>query len=148
MKFAQKMKFFIEDFFSKCDQIRRKLRIWSHLLKKCLMKNFIFCAVLDTFPSKCNIAKMKPLFNPFTPCDPLCGHNTDLLSNSNISKTVRVNIAFITAFLKEYFIRFLIVSRLIDFACDSLVIDVNFSGTERVKQIKKKLKTTQNHLGL
>ena len=24
----------IKDFFSKCDQIRRNLRIWSHLLKK------------------------------------------------------------------------------------------------------------------
>ena len=34
---AQKMKFYIESFFSKCDQIRRKLRIWSHLLKKSLM---------------------------------------------------------------------------------------------------------------
>ena len=41
---AQKMKFSIKDFFSKYDQIRRKLRIWSHLLKKSLMKNFIFCA--------------------------------------------------------------------------------------------------------
>ena len=36
------MKFFIEDFFSKCDQIRSFLRIWSHLLKKSLMENFIF----------------------------------------------------------------------------------------------------------
>ena len=44
---AQKMKFSIEDFFSKCDQIPRKLRIWSHLLKKSLMENFIFCAVTD-----------------------------------------------------------------------------------------------------
>ena len=39
------MKFSIKDFLSKRDQIRRKLRIWSHLLKKCLMENFIFCAV-------------------------------------------------------------------------------------------------------
>ena len=39
------MKFSIKDFFSKCDQIRRKLRIWSHLLDKFLMENFIFCAV-------------------------------------------------------------------------------------------------------
>ena len=39
------MKFFIKDFFSKCEQIRRKLRIWSHLLKKSLMESFIFCAV-------------------------------------------------------------------------------------------------------
>ena len=29
----------------KCEQIRRNLRIWSHLLKKSLMENFIFCAV-------------------------------------------------------------------------------------------------------
>ena len=35
------MKFFMKDFFSKCDQIRRKLRVWSHLLKKFLMKNFM-----------------------------------------------------------------------------------------------------------
>ena len=42
----QKMKFSIEDFFSKCDQIRSFLRIWSHLLKKSLMENFIFCAVI------------------------------------------------------------------------------------------------------
>ena len=38
----KKMKFSIQDFFSKCDQIRRKLRIWSHLLKKSLMENFNF----------------------------------------------------------------------------------------------------------
>ena len=42
---AQKMKFSIKDFFSKCDQIRRKLLIWPHLLKKSLTENFIFCAV-------------------------------------------------------------------------------------------------------
>ena len=44
---AQKMKFSIKDFFSKCDQICRKLRIWSHLLKKSLMENLIFCPVLS-----------------------------------------------------------------------------------------------------
>ena len=42
---AQKMKFSIKDFFSKCDQFRMKLRLWSHLLEKSLMKNFIFCTV-------------------------------------------------------------------------------------------------------
>ena len=36
------MKFSIKDFFSKCDQIRRNLRIWSHLLKKFLIENFNF----------------------------------------------------------------------------------------------------------
>ena len=40
------MKFSIKDFLSKCDQIRRFLQIWSHLLKKSSMENFIFCAVL------------------------------------------------------------------------------------------------------
>ena len=44
---VQKMKLFIKYFFSKCEQIRRKLLIWSHLLKKTLMKNFIFCALFD-----------------------------------------------------------------------------------------------------
>ena len=38
---VQKIKFSIKDFFSKCDQIRRKLRIWSHLLKKSLTENCI-----------------------------------------------------------------------------------------------------------
>ena len=33
-------------FFSKYDQIRRNLQIWSHLLKKTLMENFIFGAVI------------------------------------------------------------------------------------------------------
>ena len=33
------------DFFCKCDQIRRKLQIWSHLRKKSLMENLFFCAV-------------------------------------------------------------------------------------------------------
>ena len=41
---AQKMKFSIKYFFSKCDQIS----IWSHLLKKSLIGNFIFCAVPPT----------------------------------------------------------------------------------------------------
>ena len=42
---AQKMKFSIKDFFSKCGQIRSFLQICSHLLKKFLMENIIFCAV-------------------------------------------------------------------------------------------------------
>ena len=46
---AQKMKFSSKDFFSKCDQIRSFLQIWSHLLKKSLMENFIFCVVEKHF---------------------------------------------------------------------------------------------------
>ena len=43
---TQKMKFSIKGFFSKCDQIRSFLWICSHLMKKSLMENFIFCAVI------------------------------------------------------------------------------------------------------
>ena len=44
-------------------------------------------------------------------------HDTDLPWNSNISKTVRVDIAIIKKkIFKEYLIRFLIVSRFIDLA--------------------------------
>ena len=43
---ARKMKFSIKDFFCKCDQICSFLWIWSHLLQKSLMENFIFCAVI------------------------------------------------------------------------------------------------------
>ena len=39
------MKLSIKDFFSKSDQIHSFLRIWSHLLKKSFMENFIFSAV-------------------------------------------------------------------------------------------------------
>ena len=40
------MKFSIKHFFSKYDQIRSFLQIWLHLLKKSLMENFIFYAVI------------------------------------------------------------------------------------------------------
>ena len=48
-KASHKMKFFIKDVFSKCDQIRSLMRIWSHLLKKSLMENFIFWTILTVF---------------------------------------------------------------------------------------------------
>ena len=45
---TQNMKFSIKDFFNKCDQICNFLRIWSHLMKKSLIENFIFVqCVLD-----------------------------------------------------------------------------------------------------
>ena len=43
---AQKMQNLIQDFFSKCVQIRSFLRIWSQSLQKSFMENFIFFAVL------------------------------------------------------------------------------------------------------
>ena len=44
---AQKLKFSIEKFFSKCDQIYRNMRIWSHLLRKSLTEHFSFCTLLN-----------------------------------------------------------------------------------------------------
>ena len=41
------MQFSIKNFFINCDLIRRRLRIWSHLLKKSLMENLLFCAGLS-----------------------------------------------------------------------------------------------------
>ena len=40
-----KKEFSIMGFFSKCDQIRNFLQIWSNLLNKSLIERFIFCAV-------------------------------------------------------------------------------------------------------
>ena len=42
---AQKKKFSVKDFFGKCDQIYRKLKNQSHLLKKPLVENLLFCSV-------------------------------------------------------------------------------------------------------
>ena len=42
---AQIKNFSIKEFLNKSNQIRSFLRIWSYLLKKSLMENFIFCAV-------------------------------------------------------------------------------------------------------
>ena len=53
------MKFSIKSFFSKRDQIRRKirkLRIWSHLLKKSLMKKFFFFFAVPLESNMTNIA--------------------------------------------------------------------------------------------
>ena len=61
---VQKMKFSIVDFFSKCDQIRSFLRIWSHLLKKSTMENFIFCAVFRFYLSHKFYNKNWTLFYP------------------------------------------------------------------------------------
>ena len=44
------------------------------------------------------------------------GDNSELPSNSNISKTIRISIAFTKSFFREYSITFLMILRLIDFA--------------------------------
>ena len=50
------------DFFSKCDKIRSFLRIWSHLLNKSLIENFISHAVFVSFnPLQPGVAFLYPL---------------------------------------------------------------------------------------
>ena len=69
---AQKMKFFTKDFFSKCDQLCSLLKK-SHLLKKSLMENFIFCAVnhevfrIITATYLENMIEVKKEFNTISP---------------------------------------------------------------------------------
>ena len=65
---AQKMKFSTMDFFSKCDQIRSFLWIWSYLLKKSLMENLLCCVNwvnyhIPHIPS--NIASFDDFFSYF-----------------------------------------------------------------------------------
>ena len=57
------MKFSIKDFFSKYDQIRSFVRIFSQLLKKSLMENFIFCAVWMYFFIPWKLESSKTNFN-------------------------------------------------------------------------------------
>ena len=54
----------MKDFFSKCGQIRRKLQIWSHLLKKSLMQNFSFCGVnkMDTSQTTTDFEELGSFF--------------------------------------------------------------------------------------
>ena len=52
---AQKMKFSIQEFSRKCDQICSFGRIWSHLLKKFFIKNFIFRSVKACLIETCFI---------------------------------------------------------------------------------------------
>ena len=74
------MKFSIKDFFSKSKQIHSFMRIWSHLLKKSLMENFIFRALilkanylaicpywLLLLPAKLSIGQFNPIMSIF-PC--------------------------------------------------------------------------------
>ena len=58
---AQKMKLSINGFFSKCDQIRCFLRIWSHLLNKSFMEILIFCAMTEALQSHLKVYMIKQL---------------------------------------------------------------------------------------
>ena len=58
------MKFSINCFFTKCNEIHRKLRTWSHLLKKSLLQNFIFlCRETRNTSVKTKISDKKMCFD-------------------------------------------------------------------------------------
>ena len=65
---TQKKKFYIKYLFSKCDQIRRKLWIWSHLLNKSLMENFIFRAVSFSLTLRQKYLVISHLINCLVDC--------------------------------------------------------------------------------
>ena len=78
-----------------------------------LLKERSFCIAHNTdHPLLCSTFHLT-LSLPVTRC---AGHNTDLPSNSNISKTVRVNIALVGTFARKYSLCFLMISRLTDFS--------------------------------
>ena len=62
---AQKMKFSIKAFFRKCDQIRRKLWIWFHLLRKSLMESFIFLCSEQHYVSMTIVQRIKLIFDEY-----------------------------------------------------------------------------------
>ena len=51
------MRISIKNIFNKREQIRRKLRIWTHLLKKSLMNNFL--GVFKRLRLKVNAERLK-----------------------------------------------------------------------------------------
>ena len=62
---AQKMKFPLQISLVNVTKILSFLRIWSHLLKKSVMENFIFCAVYyshdETMQFRIRRLELKPL---------------------------------------------------------------------------------------
>ena len=90
----QKMKLSIKDFFSKCEQIRTFLRIWSHLLKKSLMESFIFYAVLKIvfFLESTNLDVWQTCKYAFVSSFyGICHHNEKVPNFRTLSSTVNTN---------------------------------------------------------
>ena len=86
---AQKTKFSIKKFLSKYDQNRSFPRIWSHLLNKFLMKNFIFCAVNP-------VTLMNDLENiPFLWFVIIIGYGNDKFDGTKNRKVLMSTIKFI-----------------------------------------------------
>ena len=52
---AQKIKFTIKDFVSKCYQSHSFLLIWRHILNNSLWKTSLFCTVIEEVIQRCSI---------------------------------------------------------------------------------------------
>ena len=96
---ALNKQFAIKDLFSKCDQIRSFLWIWSLLLKS-LMKNFIFCAVsllaihkiYSDFWNQVKIMSIAPWGICSWICPSFCGERVILQRVKNWDKIKRIKV--------------------------------------------------------
>ena len=77
------MKFSIKNSFSKCDQIRSFLWIWSHILNKSLMENFFLFGGKE----KILLIENKPLT---ALCNILC-NTSSYIFNKNITQNETAN---------------------------------------------------------
>ena len=118
--------FYIKGFFRKCDQIRSFLRIWSHLLKKPLIENFIFCAVFLVvwyMPNWCRLS---------IDLQEQKRHNRNILKNCFlycISSYHKTELLFHSACLRD-----------LDHSSLSYLLpryDINFRSSHRMCTIKK-----------
>ena len=129
-------------FFKICSLWKR----FSSLTLKNHRKNFVSNTLFHGTHTDYFKFKMFALNLSF-PVPHWAGDNTDLLSDSNISKAVIVNIAFTRTFFKEYSVSLLMLWRLTDFALVVLKLLMfkvcgiigmskieffNFSGTDMV----------------
>ena len=87
------MKFFIRDFFSIYEQIWRKLRIWSYLLKKSLMENFIFVQWIEIICNASFVFKMKScVLNKFSSSVEQSVSIIDYFAQASLTKFCTANI--------------------------------------------------------
>ena len=101
----------LEVFKDRNNQILNSTTDWVQI--KSIIHNFDLTFIWKKISSKRSLIRISlTLSLPGVRC---AGPNTNLLSNSNISKTLIVNTVLPQTFFKEYSIRFLKICRLIDF---------------------------------
>ena len=66
---------FIENLFRKYDQVSSFLRIWSHLQKKSVLENFLFCALTERTNEKKTLQSMGTITTRGKPPEVFLGKN-------------------------------------------------------------------------